>query len=49
MNIGNVLPWEDIADEAERLLAFGKGGRNAATERRKQRWRTGERPRGGAG
>jgi hypothetical protein len=31
-NIGNVLPWEDIAGEAERLLAFGKGGRNAAKE-----------------
>ncbi len=29
-SIGDVLPWEDITDEAERLLAFGKGGRNAA-------------------
>ena len=30
--IRNVLPWEDIADEAERLIAFGKGSRNAAKE-----------------
>ena len=28
----NALPWEDIADEAERLLAISKGGRNAAKE-----------------
>ncbi len=31
-NIGDVLPWEDITDEAERLLAISKGGRNAAKE-----------------
>jgi hypothetical protein len=24
--IGNIFPWEDIADEAERLLAISKGG-----------------------
>ena len=30
--IGNVLPWEDISDEAERLIAVSKGGRNAAKE-----------------
>jgi hypothetical protein len=29
-NIRNFLPWEDIADEVERLLAFGKGSPNAA-------------------
>jgi hypothetical protein len=28
MNIGIFSPWEDIADEAERLLAISKGGRN---------------------
>jgi hypothetical protein len=28
--IGNVLPWEDIVDEAERLLVISKGGRNAS-------------------
>ena len=28
----NALPWENIADEAERLIAFGKGSRNAAKE-----------------
>jgi hypothetical protein len=27
-NIGNVLPWEDIPDEAKRLLAISKGGRD---------------------
>jgi hypothetical protein len=32
MNIGIFSPWEDIADEAERLLAISKGGRNAAKE-----------------
>ena len=34
-NIGDILPWEDITDEAERLLALlaiNKGGRNAAKE-----------------
>ena len=31
-NIGNVLPWNDITDEAERLLAISKGGRHAAKE-----------------
>jgi hypothetical protein len=31
-NFGGVLPWEDIVDEAERLLAISKGGRNAAKE-----------------
>jgi hypothetical protein len=31
-NIGDVLPWEDITDEAERLLAISKGSRNAAKE-----------------
>ncbi len=31
-NIGDVLPREDIKDEAERLLAISKGGRNAAKE-----------------
>jgi hypothetical protein len=31
-NIGDVLPWEDIADEAERLLAISKASRNAANE-----------------
>ena len=31
-NIGDVLPWEDITDEAERLIAISKGGRNAAKE-----------------
>ena len=31
-NIGDVVPWEDITDEAERLLAISKGGRNAAKE-----------------
>jgi hypothetical protein len=31
-SIGDVLPWEDITDEAERLLAISKGGRNAAKE-----------------
>jgi len=30
--IGNVLPWEDIADEAKRLLTISKGSRNAANE-----------------
>jgi hypothetical protein len=30
--IEDVLPWEDIADEAERLLAISKGSRNAAKE-----------------
>jgi hypothetical protein len=30
--IGNVLPWEDIADEAERLLSISKGSRNAAKQ-----------------
>jgi hypothetical protein len=30
--MGNVLPWENIADEAERLLAKSKGGRNDAKE-----------------
>ena len=28
--IGGVLPWEDIVDEAERLLVISKGGRNAS-------------------
>jgi hypothetical protein len=31
--IGNVLPWEHIADETEWLLTISKGGRNAAKER----------------
>jgi hypothetical protein len=31
-NIGDVLQWEEITDEAERLLAISKGGRNAAKE-----------------
>jgi hypothetical protein len=31
-NIENVLPWEDIADKAVRLLAISKGGLNAAKE-----------------
>ena len=31
-NIGDSLPWEYITDEAERLLAISKGGRNAAKE-----------------
>ena len=31
-NIGNVLQWENIADEAERLLVISKDGRNAAKE-----------------
>jgi len=31
-SIGDVLPWEDITDEAERLLAISNGGRNAAKE-----------------
>jgi hypothetical protein len=31
-NIGAVLPWEDITDEAESLLVISKGGRNAAKE-----------------
>jgi hypothetical protein len=30
-NIGDVLPWEDITDEAERLLAISKGGRERRT------------------
>jgi hypothetical protein len=30
--IRNVLPWEDIADEAERLLAISNVNRNAANE-----------------
>ena len=30
--IGNGLPWEDVADEAERLLAIGKVSRNASNE-----------------
>ena len=30
--IGNVLPWEDIEDEAERLLALGKGSQKAVKE-----------------
>jgi hypothetical protein len=30
--IGGVLPWDDIADEAERLLAIRKASRNAANE-----------------
>jgi hypothetical protein len=41
--IGNVLPWEDIADEAERL-AISKGGRNAAKEDKMMKsWRTTKR------
>ena len=31
-NIGNVLPWEDFADEAERLRVISRAGRNAAKE-----------------
>ena len=31
-NIGNVLPWEDIVNEAERLLVISKDGRNAEKE-----------------
>jgi hypothetical protein len=31
-NIGDVLPWEDITDEAERLLVISKGGQNAVKE-----------------
>jgi len=30
--IRDVLPWEDIADEAERLLAVNKASRNAANK-----------------
>jgi hypothetical protein len=30
--IGDVLPWEDIADEAERLLGISKASLNAANE-----------------
>ena len=30
--IGGVLPWEGIADEAERLLAMSRVSRNAANE-----------------
>ena len=30
--IGNVLPWEDIIDEAERLLDISRDDRNAAKE-----------------
>jgi hypothetical protein len=30
--IGNVLAWEDIADEAKRLLTISKGNQNAAKE-----------------
>jgi hypothetical protein len=30
--IGDVLPYEDIADEAERLLAISKASRNAANK-----------------
>jgi hypothetical protein len=30
--IGNILPWEDFADEAERLLAISKCGRNTPKE-----------------
>ena len=31
-NKRDVVPWEDITDEAERLLAISKGGQNAAKE-----------------
>jgi hypothetical protein len=31
-NIGDVLPWEDITDEEERLLAISKGCQNASKE-----------------
>jgi hypothetical protein len=34
MNIGSVLPEEDIADEAERLVVISKDGRNAAKDGR---------------
>ncbi len=27
--IGNILPWDEIADEAERLLASGQANRQA--------------------
>jgi hypothetical protein len=30
--IGNVLPWEDIADEAERLLEMRRAGQDATKE-----------------
>ena len=30
--IGDVLPWEDVADEAQRLLDIHKASRNAANE-----------------
>jgi hypothetical protein len=30
--IGGVLPWEDVADEAERLLATSKASRSASHE-----------------
>ena len=30
--IGDVLPWEDIADEAERLLEMRKASRDATKE-----------------
>jgi hypothetical protein len=30
--IGDVLPWEDIADEAERLLVISKASQNAANK-----------------
>jgi hypothetical protein len=33
-NIGDALPWEDIADEAERLLSISKGGRNEGARRK---------------
>jgi hypothetical protein len=30
--IGDVLPWEDVADEAQRLLGIHKASRNASHE-----------------
>jgi len=44
--IEDVLPWEDIKDEAERLLDISKGGRDAAKEGHDsvmKNWRTTKR------
>jgi hypothetical protein len=30
--IGDVLPWEDVADEAQRLLDINKANRNAQNQ-----------------
>ena len=44
--IGDGLPWEDIADEAQRLLDINKVSRN---DQRSRRWRAGKRPRSRSG